>query len=385
MQPITDTDTLAALCTRLRQADFVTIDTEFLRDNTYYSLLCLVQLADDEGAAAVDPLANGLDLTPLFELLDDPSVLKVMHACRQDMEIFYQMTGHTPKPVFDTQIAATVCGFGESVGYETLVTKIAREQVDKTARYTDWSKRPLSDTQIDYALGDVTHLRVIYRHLSEQLRKTGREDWVAEDMAVLTDPALYEVDPETAWQRIKIRSNKPRFLALVQKIAAWREREAQRRNLPRNRVLKDDTLLEIAAHGPSNVEDLDNIRGLARGFSRSSAGKSLFSAIEQANALPADALPRVDRGKPRNPTPPMADLLKVLLKIKCQEAGVAPRMVASAQDIESWAADPAQDFPGLHGWRRAIFGEDALKLLDGSLALTVHGQNIDVVELEPED
>jgi len=386
MLPITDTDELKALCERLSKADFVTVDTEFLRDNTYYPMLCLVQVADDEGAHAIDPLAEGLDLAPLMDLLSNEKVLKVLHACRQDLEIFYQMMGKLPSPVFDTQVAAMVCGFGDSVGYETLVTKIAKAQLDKSARYTDWSKRPLSETQLHYALGDVTYLRTIYRRLSKELQATGRERWVDEEMAILRDPSIYETQPEDAWQRLKVRTNKPRFLGLLKELAAWRERQAQERDLPRNRVAKDETLFEIAAHPPKDEAALDRIRGVPKGFSRSRAGKSLMEALEAGMNIPDKDLPQIERAKPRPATPPMADLLKVLLKIKCQDAKVAARMVANAQDLENWAAEPeTTDIKAMHGWRYEIFGADAVKLMNGDLGLTARDGDIDVVELVAEE
>ncbi len=385
MLPITKTEDLAALCERLKTAEFVTVDTEFLRDNTYYPKLCLVQVADDEGAHAIDPLANGIDLAPLYEILDDPKVLKVMHACRQDMEIFFNLMNRLPAPVFDTQVAATVCGFGDSVGYETLVTKITRAQLDKSARYTDWSKRPLSDVQLHYALGDVTHLRDIYRHLYAELENTNRTEWVKAEMEGLGDPGLYKVEPDEAWKRLKVRSNKPRFLATLKEIARWRELQAQERDLPRNRIAKDETLFEIAAHPPKDVNGLDKVRGISKGFSRSSGGASLMEAVQIALDMPDSELPSVSKAKPRPSTPPMADLLKVLLKIKCQEAKVAPRLVASSQELEEWAANPSAPIPAMKGWRKKIFGDDAIKLIKGSLALTAHNGDIDVVELEDEE
>lgn len=386
METITSTDELQDLCKRLEKAEFVTVDTEFLRDNTYYPKLCLVQVADDEGAHAIDPLAEGLDLTPLTDLLANEQVLKVMHACRQDMEIFHQMMGTLPAPIFDTQVAAMVCGFGDSVGYETLVTKIAKAQLDKSARYTDWSKRPLTKTQLSYALGDVTHLRTIYRTLAAELEETGRVSWVDEETAVLRDPSIYSVDPDEAWQRLKVRTNKPRFLGILKALAAWRERQAQERDLPRNRVAKDETLFEIAAHPPKDVAGLDRIRSIPKGFSRSRAGKTLMDALQEGLNMPEADLPQIERAKPRPATPPMADLLKVLLKIKSQNAKVAARMVASSQELEAWAAEPDKvDIKAMHGWRYQIFGADAQKLMRGDLALTAHNGDIEVVELESED
>lgn len=386
MQPITTTDALVILCDRLKSAEFVTVDTEFLRDNTYYSKLCLIQIADDEGAAAIDPLAKGLDLTPFFDLMADKNVVKVLHACRQDLEIFVNMTGALPEPVFDTQVAAMVCGFGDSVGYETLVTKLAGGQLDKSARYTDWSKRPLTDAQLSYALGDVTFLRTIYRKLKRELEKTNRQAWVDEEMAPLKDPGLYTVEPEDAWKRLKVRTSKPRFLGILMHLAQWREIEAQQRDIPRNRVAKDETLFEIAAHPPKDIQHLDKIRGVPNGFSRSRAGKSLMEALKRGQDMPDSDLPHVARAKPRPATPPMADLLKVLLKIKCEQAKVATKMVANAQDLEAWAAEPHKtDIKALHGWRDDIFGKDARKLMQGNLALTANKGSIEVVELEEED
>ncbi len=384
MQPITTTDALVQLCERLQSAEFITVDTEFLRDHTYYPKLCLVQVASDDEAHCIDPLAPGIDLSPLLELFANEKVLKVMHACRQDMEIFSLIMDTLPAPIFDTQVAAMVCGFGDSVGYETLVTKIAHAQLDKSARYTDWSKRPLSDKQLDYAVGDVTYLRQIYRKLHSELVKTGRESWVEEEIKPLREPSLYRVEPEEAWHRLKVRTNKPRFLGLLQCLAAWRERQAQDRDMPRNRIAKDETLFEVAAHPPKDITDLDRMRGVPKGFSRSKAGKSLFEAAQEGLKIPEAQLPHIARAKPRPPTPPMVDLLKVLLKIRCQQAKVATRMVASAAELEAWAANPKIDLRALHGWRYDIFGADAQKLMSGNLALTAQNGDIDVVELEDE-
>ena len=385
MQPITTTNELFALCDRLKSAEFVTVDTEFLRDNTYYSKLCLIQIADDNEAVAIDPLADGIDLMPFFDLMANKDVIKVLHACRQDLEIFVNMNGEVPEPIFDTQVAAMVCGFGDSVGYETLVNKLAGGQLDKSARYTDWSKRPLTDAQLSYALGDVTHLRTIYRKLKRELENTGRESWVEEELAPLKDKNLYTILPEDAWQRLKVRTNKPRFLGILKALAEWREVEAQQRDIPRNRVAKDETLFEIAAHPPKDAKQLDRIRGVPNGFSRSRAGKTLMDALEVGLKMPDDQLPKIAKAKPRPATPPMADLLKVLLKIKCEKARVATRMVASAQELEAWAAEPHKtDLRAMHGWRDDIFGKDARKLMKGDLALTANRGNIEVVELEEE-
>lgn len=382
MQPITSTEALAALCDEWKKAEFITVDTEFLRDHTYYPKLCLIQVADDQGAHAIDPLAEGMDLAPFFELMADTNVVKVLHACRQDLEIFYLLSGDLPRPVFDTQIAAMVCGFGESVGYETLVQKLARASLDKSARYTDWSRRPLTDTQLHYALGDVTHLRKIYRKLSKELADTGRGAWVEEEMQALMDPNLYKTEPDEAWLRLKVRTSKPRFLGIVKELCAWREVQAQERDMPRSRIAKDETILEIAAHPPTSEEALEKIRGLPKGFGRSKGGAALLAAVDRAMKMSEDDLPHLEKAKPRPATPPMADLLKVLLKIKCDEARVAPRMVASAQELEAWASEPDKvDFRAMHGWRYEIFGADAEKLMKGTLGLTARKGDIDVVEL----
>jgi len=385
MQPITTTDALVQLCERLQKAEFITVDTEFLRDHTYYPKLCLVQVASDDEAHCIDPLAPGIDLSPLFELFADENVLKVMHACRQDMEIFDQIMDTLPAPIFDTQIAAMVCGFGDSVGYETLVTKITHAQLDKSARYTDWSKRPLSDKQLNYALGDVTYLRDIYRKLNQELVENKRESWVEEEIAPLRENSLYRVEPEDAWLRLKVRTNKPRFLGLLKSLAAWRERQAQERDMPRGRIAKDEVLFEVAAHPPKDITDFDKLRGVPKGFSRSKSGKALFDAVQEGMKIPEEDLPHIARAKPRLPTPPMADLLKVLLKIKCQNAKVATRMIASASELENLAAVPNTDIRALHGWRYDIFGADALKLIKGDLALTARHGDIDIVELEDDE
>ncbi|WP_374763830.1 ribonuclease D [Yunchengibacter salinarum] len=380
MHAITDTQELEDLCKRLAKADFVTVDTEFMRERTYYAQLCLIQLADEDGAFAVDTLAEGLDLAPFWHLMNEEPVLKVLHASRQDLEIFYQMSGRLPHPVFDTQVAAMVCGFGDSAGYEMLVKQITGHALDKSARFTDWSRRPLSDKQLTYALGDVTYLREIYRHLAERLDRRNRTHWVKEEMQILLDPETYRMAPEDAWKRIKVRPGKPRFMALVHALAAWREREAQRRDMPRNRIARDDTLLEMAANPPKNAEALDHVRGLPKGFAKSQSGKALLEAIEQTMALPESDLPPAEPRKPRLHVPPMADLLKVLLKEKCKQAEVAPKLVASAREVEEWAAQPERaDLKALHGWRREIFGEDALRLISGDVALKVDGAKIRVV------
>lgn len=380
MRLITDTAELAEVCGQLRNEPWVTVDTEFQRDRTYWPKLCLLQLGGSEDAVAVDPLAPGLDLAPALELMADRNVVKVFHAARQDVEIFWKLTGEAPQPLFDTQIAAMVCGFGEEVGYETLVNKLARTQLDKSSRFTDWSKRPLSEAQLRYALGDVTHLRVIYQKLRSRIEKAGRLAWVEAEMRALTDVRLFEQPPGQAWRRLKIRSRDPRFLAVVQALAAWRERSAQTRDLPRNRVLRDDILLEVAAHKPRSLEEL---RGHERVNLDRESARQVVEAVQEALALPEEALPRLPRPAetPRG-LGPLMDLLRVLLKLRCEEAEVAQRLVATSSDLEAIALDDEADVAALAGWRRTIFGEQALALKQGRIALTVEKRKPVVIELE---
>ena len=372
MTLITTTDALDAFCRSLAGAEYITVDTEFLREKTYWPQLCLVQIGGPDEAVAIDPLAEGIDLAPLFAVMDDPSILKVFHAARQDVEIFLHLSGRIPAPLFDTQVAAMVCGFGESVGYETLVTKLAGARVDKSSRFTDWSARPLTERQLSYALADVIHLRPAYEKLKRRLVRTGRAHWLEEEMAVLTHPSTYQVDPETSWQRLKVRTNKPRFVAVLKELAAWREREAQRRDLPRSRVLRDEALLEIAAHAPLTVEDLARTRGMSRGVAEGRQGADLLAAIQRAVSIPDSELPRLEpREEPPAGLQPTVELLRVLLKMKCDENNVAPKLVASSSDLEAIAADDDADVQPLHGWRRELFGEDALALKHGRIALSI--------------
>ncbi|WND02182.1 ribonuclease D [Temperatibacter marinus] len=382
MKYITHSSDVELVCKRLSDSDFVTVDTEFLRDNTYYPKLCLIQVADDQDAHAIDPLADGIDLSAFWELMRNEKVIKVMHACRQDMEIFFNEMQSLPKPIFDTQVAASVCGFGDSVGYETLVNKIAKKSIDKSSRYTDWSRRPLTDKQLDYAIGDVTHLRKVYRFLDKRITERERSDWMQDELGILTSVETYDIDPTKVWQRVKVRTNNPRFLGILIKIAEWRERQAIDRNIPRNRVCKDDVLLEICAHPPKVAEDLDKIRGLSKGFSRSKAGQTLKTYIDAALEVSDEDLPKLDRNKPRKQPPPMVDLLKVLLKIRCNEVGVAPRLVASAAEIETLATNPEADIRPVQGWRMDVFGKDALAMINGKMALTARDGQITVVEVD---
>jgi ribonuclease D len=374
MSLITTQSDLDSFCAGLTGADYIAVDTEFMRESSYWSKLCLVQVSapGGKGARAIDPLAKGLDLAPLLAIMADPGIVKVFHACRQDMEIFVRLADSVPAPIFDTQVAAMVCGFGDQVGYERLVQELAGGRIDKTSRFTDWSRRPLTTKQIDYALSDVTHLCRIYEVLKARMDKTGRAKWLDEEMAILTDPATYRTLPEEAWERIRLRSHKPEYVALVKALSEWRERTAQARDVPRARVLKDEQICEIAAHPPKEAGDLSNIRGLSDGFGRSATGRELLSVVEKTLSSP---LPRSERPpqKPRlEADPAVIDLLKVLLRHKCAEQDVAPRLVASSADIEAIAADDTAEVPALHGWRRALFGEDALALKHGGLSLSLH-------------
>jgi len=382
MTLITQTAELAAFCQRQGGTEFVAVDTEFMRDKTYWPQLCLVQVAGPEEAAAIDTLAPGIDLKPLYDLLADTAITKVFHAARQDMEVFYHLTDRLPTPIVDTQVAAMVCGFGDSVSYETLATKLASARIDKSSRFTDWARRPLSERQLAYALSDVTHLRLAYEKLRRRIEKTGRHGWFADEMAVLTDPKTYRANPQEMWRRLKVRSDKPRFLALLRELAAWREEEAQKRNLPRNRIVKDETLIELAAHAPRNAEELGHARGLGRGFAESKQGSAILAAIERGLAVPEAECPKPD---PRPVLPagigPLVELLKVLLKSKCEQHGVAQRLIASSDDLDLLAADDTADVPALHGWRREVFGEDALALKAGRIGLAVAGKGIKIVPL----
>ena len=383
MTLINANDDLAAFCDRVAGAEFITVDTEFIRDKTYWPRLCLVQIAGPDEAVAIDAQAEGIDLRPVFALLAKPDLLKVFHAARQDFEIFYQLAGRIPAPVFDTQVSAMVCGFGDAVSYETLVAKLARKHIDKTMRFTDWERRPLSPKQLDYALADVTHLRVIYEKLHARIERTGRSAWVAEEMAALTDPALYRVDARESWRRLKVRTAKPRFLAILRELARWREEEAQRRDVPRNRVLRDDALLDVAAHAPDALPELASLRSLRGGQASGAMGEAILAAIARGKAVPEADCPQPPRSRDgMMRIGPAADLLKVLLKMKSDAHDVAQKLIANSEDIEAIAADDNADVPAMHGWRRELFGEDALRLKHGRLALTADGNVVRVVPLD---
>ncbi|WP_135447355.1 ribonuclease D [Tabrizicola caldifontis] len=384
MRTITTTDDLAAYCEAAKAAPYVTIDTEFLRERTYWSKLCLIQMAlPGQGEAVlVDPIEGPeMSLEPLYDLFRHEGTVKVFHAARQDLEIFFVEGKVFPKPLFDTQIAAMVCGFGEQVGYETLVKKIAKANLDKTSRFTDWSRRPLSEAQKDYALADVTHLRVIYEWLAAQLAKNGRADWVAEELAILTDPATYTIDPEEAWMRIKTRTTSGRFLAVVKALARFRETYAQTQNIPRSRVMKDDALLELASTRPTTIEELGRSRLLLREGRKPEIAEGIIAAVKEGLEMRPEDMPRIDPGREQmQVNPALADLLRVLLKAKSESLGVAPRLIASSSELDQIAAG-GRDVPALSGWRREAFGEDAIRLCRGEIALSAKGNEVRVVRL----
>jgi ribonuclease D len=383
MKLITTTDELAAFCKPLADTEFVAVDTEFMRERTYWPKLCLAQVAGPDDAAAIDALAEGIDLSPLEELMANPRVLKVFHAARQDLEIFYLRMSRVPGPLFDTQVAAMVCGHGEAASYESLATKLAKARIDKSSRFTDWSRRPLSERQITYALSDVTHLRVVYEKLRRQLERTGRLPWIAEEMAVLNDPATYRADPEMAWRRLKPRGASPRLLGMLKEIAAWRERTVQRIDIPRQRLLRDEQLLEIASHAPKTIEELAMTRGLGRGFAEGWQGREILEAIERARNLPESELPSRDKPPEQLRAPgPVVDLLRTLLRLKAEQAGVAARLVASAEELDRLAAGK-RDVHALTGWRSEIFGNDAINLIDGRLALALEGEHAKLLPVTP--
>ncbi|AUQ66775.1 ribonuclease D [Phaeobacter inhibens] len=385
MKTLTSTEDLQAFCEAAAQHDYVTVDTEFLRERTYYSKLCLVQLAfpgaGDENAVLVDPLADGLSLEPLYDLFRNETVVKVFHAARQDLEIFWVDAQVFPKPLFDTQVAAMVCGFGEQVGYETLVRKIVKQGLDKTSRFTDWSRRPLSDAQKTYALADVTHLRQIYEYLAAELKRTGRARWVEEELQVLTDPATYDVDPQEAWRRVKTRTNSGKFLAVVRELAAFRETYAKTNNVPRNRVFKDDALVELASTKPKNASDLGNSRLLLREARKGAIAEGILQAVARGVDCPAGSQPQPDRSREKlQVNPALADLLRVLLKAKTEASGVAAKLIAPSSDLDAIAAGQ-RNVPALKGWRLEVFGADALRLCNGEIALAAKGQDVKVVTL----
>ncbi len=385
MKTLTTTQELAQFCAAAADHAYVTVDTEFLRERTYYSKLCLLQLAvpspDEDSAVLVDPLSDGMSLDPLYELFSNENVVKVFHAARQDLEIFWVEAGVFPKPLFDTQVAAMVCGFGEQVGYETLVRKICKQGVDKTSRFTDWSRRPLSEAQKTYALADVTHLRQIYEHLAAELEKSKRSHWVAEELWTLTQSATYDIRPEDAWKRVKTRTNSAKFLAVVRELAQFREAYAQENNVPRSRVFKDDALIELASTKPKSASDLGGSRLLLREARKGVIAEGILAAVKKGVNCPPDQMPRVDNSRDKlKVNPALADLLRVLLKSKTESLGVAAKLIATSSELDQIAAGE-RELPAMSGWRFEAFGEDALKLCEGKIALAAKGQSVKVVSL----
>jgi ribonuclease D len=381
MSIVTSTDELAAICKRFAHFDFVTVDTEFMRETTYWPKLCVVQMASPEEGYIIDALAPDLDLAPFFELMKNEAVVKVFHAARQDIEIAYHLGGLIPHPVFDTQVAAMVCGFGDSISYDQLVERTSGARIDKSSRFTDWSRRPLTQKQIEYALADVTHLREVYLALSARLDEQNRTEWVREEMEVLTSVDTYRLEPEEAWKRLKLRVRKPSELAILQELAAWREREAQSRDVPRGRVVKDDAIYEIAQQQPTTPTALSQLRTVPKGFERSRAAEDILTAVRKALSLPKDQMPRLPKHRSTsNGNGAAVDLLKVLLKMISEDHGVAAKVIATVDDLEAIASDDRADVPALHGWRRELFGDAALKVKRGDLALAFRKNHVVAIE-----
>ena len=383
MKIITDTQSLADTCREIAKHDYVTVDTEFLRETTFWPKLCLIQMGWPGDAVIVDVLAKGFDLAPFFELMADETIVKVFHAARQDIEIIYKLGKLLPHPVFDSQVAAMVCGFGDSISYDQLVYKITGEQVDKSSRFTDWAKRPLSDKQLTYALGDVTHLRNVYQSIKANLEEQNRTHWVAEEMEVLTTVETYDMPPINAWKRLKMRARKPRELAVMQSVAEWRETTARQNDVPRGRVVKDDLIYEVMSNPPRNENALNGMRSVKRGFDKGRYSAGLLEAVAKALALDNDELPKLP--KPRQApegTGAATEMLKVLLKLTVEEEGVAAKVIANVADLERIAADDNADVCALRGWRRELFGERALKLKNGEIALGFSKRKISVIEIE---
>jgi len=377
MSLITTTEDLAALCSRLATHPYVTVDTEFLRETTFWPKLCVIQLASEDEAAAIDALAPGIDLAPFIDLMRNEAVLKVFHAARQDIEIIWKMSGTTPRPLFDTQVAAMVCGFGDQVSYEQLAASLANARIDKSSRFTDWSRRPLSEAQIAYALADVTHLRTVYTKLAAKLAKTGRTAWLTEEIAFLTAVETYEQKPENAWLRLRSRARKPRDLAILMELAAWREDEAQSRDVPRSRVLKDDTLIDIALSAPDSIESLGRLRTIPQGYERSKTGQDVVTCVQRVLQRDVATYPKPERDRPSSSAASaVVQLLKVLLQSISERHQVAAKMIATVDELETIAIDGEADTPALKGWRYELFGQQALELKAGRLALSAEDGKI---------
>ena len=380
MDLITTTDELAAVCSRMARHPFVTVDTEFLRETTYYPLLCVAQMASPAEAVVIDALATGIDLAPFFALMANEKIVKVFHAARQDIEIVWNMAKTIPHPIVDTQVAAMVLGYGDSISYDQLVQRITGDTLDKSHRFTDWTRRPLSDAQIAYAVSDVTHLRDVYLKLATDLEKQARSNWVEAEMDVLTSPETYRADPERAWERLKSRVRKPKELAILIEVAAWREREAQNRDVPRGRVIKDEVIGDIAVQAPTTIERLGHLRSLPKGFERSRWGEQIIDAVKRGIERDPKTLPRLDRFRPAANGAAIVELLKVLLRMTAERHGVAAKVIATADDLDRIAADDAADVPAMKGWRRELFGDKALALKHGRLALAIDEGKVVTVE-----
>jgi ribonuclease D len=380
MELITTSTQLAEACARLAKHPVITVDTEFLRETTYYPLLCVVQMASPDDAVVVDTLADGIDLQPFFTLMADEKVLKVFHAARQDIEIIVHRANIVPHPIFDTQVAAMVLGYGDSIAYDQLVERITGHRPDKTHRFTDWSRRPLTKEQLHYAVSDVTHLRDVFTALDADLKKRGRNDWVSEEMEILTSPRTYDFHPERAWERLKTRVRKPKELAVLMEVAAWREQEAQSRDVPRSRVLKDDAVGDIATHAPNTLEKLGNLRSLPKGFERSKWGTDIITAVQRGLARDPNTLPKLEKPRNNSNGAAIVELLKVLLRMTSERHAVASKVIATVDDLEQIAADDQADVAALHGWRRELFGEAALSLKHGRLALAIERGRVIRVE-----
>ena len=382
---VTDSQTLADLCSRLAKSPYVAVDTEFMRENSYWPELCLIQIADDNEAAAIDPKASGIDMTPLLDLMvENRDVLKVFHAGGQDLEIIHNLTGKTPYPLFDTQIAAMALGMGEQVGYSNLVESWTGVKLDKGARFTDWARRPLDKRQIDYAIGDVTYLIQIFPKLLDKLKRTGRGDWLDQEMERLGDPSSYVNEPDQAWKRVKVPSRRPEVLGRLKALAAWREREAQGKDLPRGRIMKDETLADVASHPPKEQRDLAKVRGLSQSWAGNDIGARLMGALEAATPMPEDEMPAREDRKPGlgKDGALVADLLKLLLKIRAKETDVAPRLIARADDLELLAAGRREGLSILDGWRYEQFGRDAVDLVEGRMGFAVKDGKLKMTRLD---
>ncbi|CAN5246978.1 ribonuclease D [soil metagenome] len=382
MKPIITTAELAAFCAKVAHAPFIAVDTEFMRESTYWPKLCLIQAATEDHSANIDPLAEGLDLAPFLAILADPKIEKVFHAARQDVEIFNNL-GVLPAPLFDTQVAGMAAGFGEQIAYDALVRSMLKIDIDKSSRFTDWSRRPLADSQLSYALADVTHLAKLYPMLRGRLEKAGRMPWVIDEMAALIDPAIYDSSPENAWKRLKPRKTAPKYLSVFKSVAAWRERTAQERDQPRGRILKDEAIDEVATQAPTDADGLNRLRSVPKGFAGSRFGPDLMEAVKAGLKDPAASAPPPERthAPPAQAAGAVVELLKVLLKGRAEDAGVASKLIATISDLEKIANDDNADTPALQGWRREAFGEDALRLKRGELALVLDGSRVRVVEV----